>query len=116
DLVRARELCRSIYIDRKLKDYILDIVFATREPDQYGLPELKPLIRFGASPRASINLTTSARAMAFLRRRGFVIPDDIKELAADGLRHRIILTYEAEAEEKTTDDVIQQILASVEVP
>ena len=116
DLVRARELCRSIYIDRKLKDYILDLVFATREPEKYGLAELKPLIRFGASPRASINLTTSVRAMAFLRRRGFVIPEDIKELAADVLRHRIILTYEAEAEEKTTDDVIQQILASVEVP
>ncbi|MBI1797983.1 MAG: AAA family ATPase [Candidatus Eisenbacteria bacterium] len=116
DLIRARELCRSIYIDRKLKDYILDIVFATREPEKCGLAELKPLIRFGASPRASINLTTAARAMAFLRRRGFVIPEDVKELAADVLRHRIILTYEAEAEEKTTDDVIQQILASVEVP
>jgi MoxR-like ATPase len=116
DLIRARELCRSIYIDRKLKDYILDIVFATREPEKFGLADLKPLIRFGASPRASINLTTSVRAMAFLRRRGFVIPEDVKELAADVLRHRILLTYEAEAEEKTTDDVIQQILASVEVP
>jgi MoxR-like ATPase len=116
DIVRARELCRSIYIDRKLRDYILDIVFATREPEKYGLPELKPLIRFGASPRASINLTTSARAMAFLRRRGFVIPEDVKELAADVLRHRIILSYEAEAEEMTTDDIIQKILASVEVP
>ena len=116
DIVKARELCKSIYIDRKLKDYILDIVFATREPEKYGLPELKPLIRFGASPRASINLTTTARAMAFLKRRGFVIPEDIKELAADILRHRIILSYEAEAEELTTDDVIQKILASVEVP
>src|SRR5262245_18169414 len=116
DIIKARELCKSIYIDRKLKDYILDIVFATREPEKAGLAELKPLIRFGASPRASINLTTSVRAMAFLRRRGFVIPEDVKELAADVLRHRILLTYEAEAEEKTTDDVIQQILASVEVP
>ena len=116
DLVRARELCKSIYIDRKLKDYILDIVFATREPEKAGLAELKPLIRFGASPRASINLTMAARAMAFLRRRGFVIPEDVKELAADVLRHRIILSYEAEAEELTTDDVIQKILASVEVP
>ncbi len=116
DIVRARELTRQIYIDRKLKDYILDIVFATREPEKAGLPELKPLIRFGASPRASINLTTAARAMAFLRRRGFVIPEDVKELAADVLRHRIILSYEAEAEEMTTDDVIQKILASVEVP
>jgi MoxR-like ATPase len=116
DLIKARELCRSIYIDRKLKDYIIDLVFATRDPAQYGLPELKPLIRFGASPRASINLTTAARAMAFLKRRGFVIPEDVKELAADVLRHRIILSYEAEAEEMTSDDVIQKILASVEVP
>jgi len=116
ELIRARDLCREIYIDRRLKDYILDLVFATREPERFGLPELKGLIRFGASPRASINLTAAARSMAFLRRRGFVIPEDVKELAADVLRHRIILTYEAEAEEKTTDDVIQQILASVEVP
>jgi MoxR-like ATPase len=116
DIVRARELCHSIYIDRKLKDYILDLVFATREPKAAGMPELEPLIRFGASPRASINLTTAARAMAFLRRRGFVIPEDVKELAADVLRHRIILSYEAEAEQVTTDDVIQKILASFEVP
>ena len=116
DIIQARELCKSIYIDRKLKDYILDLVFATREPEKVGLAELKPLIRFGASPRASINLTVAARAMAFLRRRGFVIPEDVKELAADVLRHRIILSYEAEAEEMTTDDVIQRILASVEVP
>ncbi len=116
ELVKARELCKSVYIDRKLKDYILDLVFATREPEKYGLAELKPLIRFGASPRASINLTTSVRAMAFLKRRGFVIPEDVKELAADVLRHRVILSYEAEAEEMTTDDVIQKILASVEVP
>ena len=91
-------------------------LLGTREPEKYGLAELKPLIRFGASPRASINLTTTARAMAFLRRRGFVIPEDIKELATDVLRHRIMLSYEAEAEELTTDDVIQKILASVEVP
>ena len=116
DIVRARELCKTIYIDPKLKDYIIDLVFATREPEKYGLPELKPLIRFGASPRASINLTVAARAMAFLKRRGFVIPEDVKELAADVLRHRVILTYEAEAEEMTTDDVVQKILASVEVP
>jgi MoxR-like ATPase len=116
DIIRARELCKSIYIDSKIQDYIIDLVFATREPEKYGLPELKPLIRFGASPRASIYLTTAARAMAFLRRRGFVIPEDIKELAADVLRHRIILSYEAEAEEMTTDDIVQKILASVEVP
>jgi MoxR-like ATPase len=116
DILKARDLCKSIYIDRKLKDYILDLVFATREPEKFGLAELKPLIRFGASPRASINLTVASRAMAFLRRRGFVIPEDVKELAADVLRHRIILSYEAEAQEMTTDDVIQRILASVEVP
>jgi len=116
EIVKARELCRSIYVDPKLKDYILDLVFATREPEKYGLAELRPLIRFGASPRASIFLTIAVRAMAFLRRRGFVIPEDIKELAADVLRHRIMLTYEAEAEEMTTDDVVQRILGAVEVP
>jgi MoxR-like ATPase len=116
DIVQARELCKTIYIDRKLKDYILDLVQATRHPEEYGLPELKPLIRFGGSPRASINLTAAVRAMAFLRRRGFVIPEDVKELAPDILRHRVILSYEAEAEEMTPDDVIQKILASVEVP
>ena len=116
DIIKARELCKSIYIDKKIKDYIVDLVFATREPEKYGLKELKGLVRFGASPRASINLTTAARALAFLKRRGFVIPEDIKELAGDILRHRIILSYEAEAEEVTTDDVIQKILAGVEVP
>jgi MoxR-like ATPase len=116
DIIKARELCKSIYIDKKIKDYIVDLVFATREPEKYGLKDLKGLVRFGASPRASINLTTSARALAFLKRRGFVIPEDVKELAGDILRHRIILSYEAEAEEVTTDDVIQKILAGVEVP
>jgi MoxR-like ATPase len=116
DLIKARELCRSIYVDKRIQDYILDLVFATREPEKYNLPELKPLIRFGASPRASIYLTTTARAMAFLKHRGFVIPEDIKELAADVLRHRIILSYEAEAEELTAEDIVQKILASVEVP
>jgi len=116
DIIKARELCKGIYIDNKIKDYIVDLVFATREPEKYGLKELKGLVRFGASPRASINLTTAARALAFLKRRGFVIPEDVKELAGDILRHRIILSYEAEAEEVTTDDVIQKILAGVEVP
>jgi len=116
DIVAARELCKSIYIDNKIKDYIVDLVLATRQPEKYGLADLKGLIRFGASPRASINLTTTARALAFLKRRGFVIPEDIKELAPDILRHRIILSYEAEAEEVTTDDIVQKILAGVEVP
>jgi len=115
-IISARELCKKIYIDDKIKDYILDIVFATRQPAKYGLEELPGLIRYGASPRASIYLATTARALAFLKRRGFVIPEDIKELAPDVLRHRIILTYEAEAEEVTTDDVIQKILSGVEVP
>jgi len=116
DIIKARDLCKEIYIDNKIKDYIINLVFATREPKQYGLDELSGLIRYGASPRASIYLTSTARALAFLKRRGFVIPEDIKELAPDILRHRIILTYEAEAEEITTDDVIQKLLGGVEVP
>ncbi len=115
-IVRARDLCNRIYVDDKLKDYILDIVFATRFPKDHGLDDLEPLIRYGASPRASIYLVTAARAMAFLRRRGFVIPEDIKELAPDILRHRIILSYEAEAEELSTDDIVKRVLERVEVP
>ena len=115
-IVRARDLCNRIYVDDKLKDYILDIVFATRFPKDHGLDDLEPLVRYGASPRASIYLVTAARAMAFLRRRGFVIPEDIKELAPDILRHRIILSYEAEAEELSTDDIVKRVLERVEVP
>ncbi len=115
-ILRARELCTRIYVDDKLKDYIVNLVFATRFPKDHNLGGLEPLIRYGASPRASIYLLTSARALAFLRRRGFVIPEDIKELAYDVLRHRIILTYEAEAEELTTDDIIKRVLEGVEVP
>jgi MoxR-like ATPase len=115
-IIKARELCKKIYIDEKIKDYVLELVFATRTPKEFGLDELSGLIRYGASPRASIYLTSTARALAFLKRRGFVIPEDIKELAPDILRHRIILTYEAEAEEITTDDVIQKVLGGIEVP
>ncbi|MEO0079805.1 MAG: MoxR family ATPase [candidate division WOR-3 bacterium] len=115
-IIRARDLCTKIYVDEKLKDYILNLVFATRFPKDYNLADLEPLIRYGASPRASIYLLTAARAMAFLRRRGFVIPEDIKELAPDVLRHRIILSYEAEAEELTSDDIIKRVLEGVEVP
>ena len=115
-IVRARGLCARIYVDEKLKDYILNIVFATRQPKEHNLADLAPLLRYGASPRASIYLLTAARAMAFLRRRGFVIPEDIKELAPDVLRHRLILSYEAEAEELTTDDVVKRVLEGVEVP
>jgi MoxR-like ATPase len=115
-IVRARSLCTRIYVDEKLKDYILNIVFATRQPKEHNLADLAPLLRYGASPRASIYLLAAARAMAFLRRRGFVIPEDIKELAPDVLRHRLILSYEAEAEELTTDDVVKRVLEGVEVP
>lgn len=115
-IIKARELCKKIYIDDKIKDYIIDLVFATREPKAFGLEDLDGLIRYGASPRASIYLASTARALAFLKRRGFVIPEDIKELAPDVLRHRIILTYEAEAEEVTSDDIIQKVLSGVEVP
>lgn len=115
-IVRARKLCDRIYVDEKLKDYIVNLVFATRFPAEHNLAELAPLVRFGASPRASIYLLTAARAMAFLRRRGFVIPEDIKELAPDVLRHRVILSYEAEAEELTTDDIVRRVLEGVEVP
>ncbi len=115
-IIRARALCTRIYADEKLKDYILNIVFATRQPKEHNLADLSPLLRYGASPRASIYLLTAARAMAFLRRRGFVIPEDIKELAPDVLRHRLILSYEAEAEELTTDDVVKRVLEGVEVP
>ena len=115
-IISARALCTRIYVDEKLKDYILNIVFATRQPKEHNLADLGPLLRYGASPRASIYLLTAARAMAFLRRRGFVIPEDIKELAPDVLRHRLILSYEAEAEELTTDDVVKRVLEGVEVP
>ncbi len=115
-ILRARELCTRIYVDERLKGYIINLVFATRFPKEHNLGELEPLVRYGASPRASIYLLTASRAMAFLRRRGFVIPEDIKELAYDVLRHRIILSYEAEAEELTTDDIVRRVLEGVEVP
>jgi MoxR-like ATPase len=115
-IIRARSLCSRVYVDEKLKDYILNIVFATRFPKEHNLADLEPLVRYGASPRASIYLLTAARAMAFLRRRGFVIPEDIKELAPDVLRHRVILSYEAEAEELTPDDIVKRVLEGVEVP
>ncbi len=115
-IIKARELCNRVYVDDKLKDYILEIVFATRFPKEHGLDDIGPLLRYGASPRASIYLVTAARAMAFLRRRGFVIPEDIKELVPDVLRHRVILSYEAEAEELTTDDIVRRVVERIEVP
>jgi MoxR-like ATPase len=116
NLARARELVHSIYMDEKVKDYILNVVFATREPGRYGLKDQADYIQFGASPRATIALSQAARAHAFLRHRGFVTPEDVKAVAFDVLRHRISLTYEAEAEELTTEKLIQRIFDRVEVP
>ena len=115
DILRARKVVREIYMDEKIKDYIIDIVFATRQPEKYGL-NIKDMIAYGASPRASIYLAITARAHAFLRGRGYVTPEDIKAIGMDVLRHRIILTYEAEAEEKTAEDIIKIIFDEIEVP
>ena len=112
----ARELVTHIYMDEKIKDYILSIVFASRFPEKYGLSDLKPMIQVGASPRATIFLARAARASAFLSHRGFVTPEDIKTVAFDILRHRIMVTYEAEADEITSDVVIKRILDKIEVP
>ena len=103
-------------MDEKIEQYILDIVFATRNPEEYGLPELKPLINFGGSPRASINLAKASKALAFLRRRGYVIPEDVRYVCTNVLRHRLGLTYEAEAENITQEDIIKKILNTVVVP
>jgi MoxR-like ATPase len=115
-LIHARSVVSSIYVDEKIKDYVLDIVFASRQPDIFGLPELKPWIAYGASPRATIYLIQAARGHAFLRGRGYVTPDDVKQIAHDVLRHRIIVTYEAEAEEVNSENVVQRILDQIEVP
>lgn len=116
DIQRFRELVKEVYVDEKIENYIVDIVFATRDPERYGLGFLKPLIAFGCSPRASINLALAGKAYAFLQGRTFVIPDDIRAIAADVMRHRIGLTYEAEAENMNTTDILNKILAKVEVP
>jgi MoxR-like ATPase len=116
DILNARSLVQEVYIDEKIEKYILDIVFATRSPKEYDLEKLADLISYGASPRASINLALGAKAMAFVRRRGYVIPEDVRAICLDVLRHRIAVTYEAEAEEITTENVIQEILNKIEVP
>jgi MoxR-like ATPase len=116
DLLRLHETSRAVYIDERIKDYIVNLVFATRFPKEAGLAKLKNLIQFGASPRASIYLAETAKALAFVRRRGYVTPEDVKTIGRDVLRHRIILSYEAEAEEMTTDDVITEIFDNVVVP
>jgi MoxR-like ATPase len=116
DLIQAREVVTEVYVDEKIEKYIVDIVFATRKPEDYGLAELKELITFGASPRASIFLTQAAKAHAFLRRRGYVTPEDVRAIGLDVMRHRVILSYEAEAEEMTSEDVVRKVLNRVEVP
>jgi MoxR-like ATPase len=116
DILKARSVVEQVYIDEKIKEYIVDIVFATREPQNYKLPDLAPMIEYGASPRASIYLHKAARAHAFLRRRGYVTPEDVKAVGLDILRHRVILSYEAEAEERTSEDIIKQIFDTIEVP
>lgn len=115
-ILRAREVVNDIYADEKIEHYVIQLVHATRKPDAYGLEKLIPLIAYGASPRASINLILAAKAYAFLKRRGYVIPEDIRAMAMDVLRHRVILTYEAEAEELTSEAIITQIINKVEVP
>ena len=116
DIMKAREVVNKVYMDEKIEQYIIDIVFATRTPQQYGLGNLQNLIQYGGSPRASIALATASKALAFLKRRGYVIPEDIRNVCPDVLRHRIGLMYEAEAENITSEDIISQILNKVEVP
>lgn len=115
-IIRAQEVAREVYMDEKIEKYILDIIFATRYPEQYRLPDLKPLISFGASPRGSINLATAAKCYAFIKRRGYVIPEDVRAVVHDVLRHRIGITYEAEAENVTSEDIINKIVNEIEVP
>jgi len=115
EILKAREIVDEIYIDEKIKDYILSIIFATREPKKYNL-DIADYLRYGASPRATINLTMGARAHAFMQGRGYVTPQDVKSIAMDVLRHRIIISYEAEAEELTSEDLIEKILAEIPVP
>lgn len=116
EIIEARKLVKGIYMDEKIEQYILDIVFATRQPEKYALGSIKPLISFGGSPRASINLALAAKAHAFINKRGFVIPDDVKSIAKDVMRHRIGLTYEAEAENMTSENIIDTILRTIQVP
>jgi MoxR-like ATPase len=116
EIIKAREVVQQVYIDEKIEQYIADIVFATRYPERYGLENLKSLITFGASPRASINLAKVARAYAFIRHRGYVVPEDIRAVAYDVLRHRIGLSYEAEADNVSSEEIISNIINKVEVP
>ena len=116
EILNARNLIHEVYVDEKIEKYILDIVFATRDPKEYNVPKLFDLISYGASPRATINLALGAKAMAFIKRRGYVIPEDVRAICLDVLRHRVAVTYEAEAEEITSEYIVQEILNKVEVP
>jgi MoxR-like ATPase len=116
EILSAREVVRQVYMDDKIERYILDIVFATREPKNFKLDKLAPLISYGASPRASINLALASKAHAFIKRRGYVIPEDVRALCPDVMRHRIAVTYEAEAEEISSEQIVAEILNHVEVP
>jgi MoxR-like ATPase len=115
-LIKAREVVKDVYMDDRVKDYIVDVVFATREPAQRGMKDLASLIEYGGSPRASIALALAARAHAFLRHRGYVTPEDVKAIGPDVLRHRVVLTYEAEAEEVTSEQIVRRVFEVVEVP
>jgi MoxR-like ATPase len=116
EILEARNLVREVYMDEKIEKYILDIVFATRKPEEYKLAKLKPLIAYGASPRASINLALASKAYAFIKRRGYVIPEDVRAVCMDVMRHRVGITYEAEAENMTSEMIVSEILNAVEVP
>jgi len=116
EILRARNIVKEVYIDEKIEKYILDIVFSTRYPNQYGLEKYQNMIQYGGSPRASIYLAHGAKAFAFIKRRGYVIPEDVRAICHDVLRHRIGLTYEAEAENITTEDIVTDILNTIEVP
>ena len=116
EILKAREVVNQVYVDEKIEQYVTDIVFATRYPDRYGMPELKDMITFGGSPRASINLARAARAYAFIKHRGYVVPEDVRAVAHDVLRHRIGLSYEAEASNVTSEDIVSKITNKVEVP
>ena len=116
DIMKAREVVKEVYMDEKIENYITDIIFATRFPGQYGLTKLEPMINYGASPRGSINLAAASKAYAFMKRRGYVIPEDVRAVAMDVLRHRVGLTYEAEAENITSEEVVSEVLNRVDVP
>ena len=116
EILSAQKAVREVYMDEKIEKYILDIIFATRYPERYNLADLKPLISFGASPRGSINLATAAKCYAFIKRRGYVIPEDVRAVVLDVLRHRVGITYEAEAENITSEAIVNKIVNVIEVP